>query len=211
VIGFPVTWLGIYLAWRHIGEIKTAANLSKTAAAGAQEASGSALVAAEAAKAGSEASRVASTTASAGAQAAQAAAEQARDAARAAREAIARTEEKLADQNLLMLIAQLQNVINDLDRLKKEDDLLRVASEWIDAAGQLEGILRVDGRHAELLKLLPPSITRAGQLKNVIIERKEDPHMAAMPLRAELTEVRAASSRIMGHMRAFVREEQADG
>jgi hypothetical protein len=190
VVGFPLTWLGIYLAWRHIGEIKTAADASLAAA---------------------ESAKSASASADAGANAARTAAEEARDAAKAAREAIARTEEKLADQNLLMLIAQIQSVINDLDRMRDEDDLLRCASEWIDAAGQLEGILNVDGRHDELLVLLAPSITTAGRLKNAIIERTGDSHMAAMPLRAELTQVRAASSRIMGHMRAFVREDQTNG
>jgi hypothetical protein len=200
LIGFPLVGVGLFLAWRHATEIKKTAEEAGRAAT-------SGLEAAEAARDGSESSKAAAVAAKGGADAARVAAEQARDAAAAAREAISRTEKKLSDQNLLMLIGQVQIVLGELDRAQSGDDWDRVASEWIDVAGELDGMLKSGGSHKDLLGLLEPSISAAGDLKNAIYEREEDPEMAAIPLRNQLTLVRAAASRIMGHMRVSIQEE----
>jgi hypothetical protein len=201
LIGFPAVVLGLLLAWRHISEIKRAAGEARTAATEGKAAS-------VAAKAASDASTVAATTAHQGADAARMAAEEARDAAKAAREAIGRTEKKLADQNILMLIGQVQTVIDELDRAETDKEMIRIAGVWIETASQLDGLLKAGSVHQELVPLLAPSTETAGAMKNAIISEGKDLQMAATPLREELTAIKVASSRIMGHMRAHIIGEQ---
>jgi hypothetical protein len=142
-----------------------------------------------------------------GAAAAREAAEEAKAAADAASEAIGRTERRIADQNLLMLVTQAQRIADDLDRLTTEQDVLRLCSEWIGAASELQGILQEQQSHTELVALLRPSIESAGAAKNGVIERKEPIVEATAQLRNELIEIRAATSRIMGRMRAYLGEQ----
>jgi len=203
LVGLPATVFGLLLAWRHIDEIKKTTKASKEASETAKEA-------ADAAKDGSEASRHAADAARDGADAARGAAEEARDAATQAREAIGRTEKKLADQNILMLIGQVQTVIDELDRAESDKEMIRIAGAWIETASQLDGLLQAGSVHQELVPLLAPSVGTAGALKNAIILEGKDVQMAATPLREELTAIKAASSRIMGRMRAHIIGEQTN-
>jgi hypothetical protein len=178
VIGFPAVGFGLFLAWRHISEIQRAADAAER-----------------------------------GAKAAQSAAEEARQAAVAAREATARTERKIADQNLLMLISQAQRLADDLDRAAAPADGMRLCSEWIGTASELQGILQAanadDSPVSEksLVDLLQDSIEAAGQAKNAIIDLNQGVPVATTELRHQLIEVRAASSRILGRMRAYTGEQ----
>jgi hypothetical protein len=203
LVGLPATVLALFLAWRHVSEIRRTSVLS-------QEASETAKEAAEAAKDGSEASRGAADAARGGADAARHAAEEARDAATAARGAIGRTEQKLADQNVLMLIGQVQTVIDELDRAETDKEMIRIAGVWVETASQLDGLLKAGTVHKELVPLLAPSVATAGAMKNAIILERKDLQMAATPMREELTAIKAASSRIMGHMRAHIIGEQTN-
>ena len=189
-------------------EIKSAADLSRDASKEAETAAKSGLEAAEAAKAGALASKDAATAAADGAESARRAAEEARNAATQAREAIGRTEKKLADQNVLMLIGQVQTVIDELDRADTDKEMIRIAGVWIETSSQLDGLLQAGSIHEELIPLLGPSVATAGNLKNAIILERKDVQMAATPLRNELTAIKAASSRIMGRMRAHIIGEQ---
>ena len=184
IIGFPGIAIGLILAWRHIAAIREASDAAKD-----------------------------------GAQAAQHAAEEAREAAQAARASVQDTQRKIANQNLLMMMSQVQRVADDLERDVDEQTALRLASEWVGAAGELHGMLKAldaDGAAGsndgfmdpedELITLLKQSIGVAGACKNAIIERKEEIPMAVVPLRVELTKIRAASAPILGRMRAYTGE-----
>jgi hypothetical protein len=147
------------------------------------------------------------SAAEAGAKAAQAAAEEARQAAIAAREATIRTEQKIADQNLLMLISQAQRLAENLDRATSAEDGVRLCSEWIGVASELQGILQAGTVEKQLVDLLERSISAAGDAKNAIIESNQEVNLATAALRHELIQVRAASSRIMGRMRAYTGDQ----
>jgi hypothetical protein len=185
IVGFPGVAIGLVLAWRQIKDTEAA-----------------------------------STAAKVGAHAAQTAAEQAREAALAARAAVRDTQHKLANQNVLLMIAQVQRLADDLERDVNEQDALRLASEWVGAAGELHGmllaakdLLGAPGEHLvdpyeKLIALLQQSILVAGTCKNALVAPLAPTTTAAaiLPLRRELTDIRAASSPILGWMRTYTGE-----
>jgi hypothetical protein len=127
----------------------------------------------------------------------------------AAKTAIERTEQHLADNHLLLLIPELQQVRTDLDIAVDKghrEEALRLLSAWLRVASDVQAILeRQRGGHSSLIAELEKSAKMTGRAKDELIARQKDLEPATRELRGLITSICASALRIVGEMKAFTR------
>jgi hypothetical protein len=91
-----------------------------------------------------------------------------------------------------------------VDRPDRQETL-RLLGEWPRHASELQGILeRVDADgHARLITNLGRSTRLTGKAKDAIIGRQQELEPATRTVRQVITDVCAASAKIVGGMKAF--------
>lgn len=156
------------------------------------------------------------------ASASKAAAESAREAALAAQKSIEQTERNLAENHLLMLLLQLEGLIKELGATAAvarsittgdaaafaliADCGRQVLDEWIRAASQLQMFLdSAVAEEASLIDTLDASATVAGQAKDQLLQGGSFDD-ASKELREMTTLVEIGCAKVLGKMRAFLRE-----
>ncbi|HET7446065.1 MAG TPA: hypothetical protein VFJ57_15570 [Solirubrobacterales bacterium] len=152
------------------------------------------------------------------------AAEAAQDAAEAARSAIEKTQRNLADNHLLMLLLQIENLISELgyvatlasgpdagdgtSRRLLDDRGRQLLDEWIGVGSQLQTFLDHDHEdEKDLIDALGASALVAGAAKGRLGDFTFDE--ATEELRKLTISVEIGCAKVLGKMRAFVREGPA--
>jgi hypothetical protein len=131
-----------------------------------------------------------------------------------ARMAIERTEQHLADNHLLLLIPELQQLRTNLDLAVDQgnrEETIRLLGSWLRVASDVQAILeRQPSQRRALIKELEKSAKMTGQAKDELIARQKNLEQATRDIRSLITSICASALRIVGEMKAFTRSDQRD-